>query len=71
MLHEPKSRERGYEGRLIVAGDDEIGAGDARLDWADGLVTRSQSQIDAAVASVLSATFVGAAPRSRTSEGDP
>ena len=30
----------GFEGRLIVMGDDKIAPGDCRLEWADGGMVR-------------------------------
>ena len=47
------ARESGFEGRTIVVGDDEIEPGDARLDWADGGVTRDRAAMDAAVSAVI------------------
>lgn len=39
----------GFSGRLVVLGDPDIPAGDARLEWADGGVVRSAAQIDAEI----------------------
>jgi flagellar assembly protein FliH len=47
------ARERGFEGRIVTLGDPEIPSGDVRLEWADGGVVRSQSQIEHAVAQAL------------------
>jgi flagellar assembly protein FliH len=47
------SRERGYEGRLVVMGDPEIPPGDGRIEWADGGVVREQARIEAAVDEAL------------------
>jgi flagellar assembly protein FliH len=45
--------ERGYEGRIIVLGDQDIGPGDARIEWADGGIVRERKDIEAAVTAVL------------------
>ena len=37
--------ERGFAGKLVVLGDPEIAAGDARLEWADGGVVRDRAEI--------------------------
>jgi flagellar assembly protein FliH len=47
------ARERGYEGRIIVLGDDEIPPGDARIEWADGGIVRSRKDIEAVLGAVL------------------
>lgn len=47
------SRERGYEGRLVVIGEPEIAPGDGRIEWADGGVVREQARIEAAVDQAL------------------
>ena len=51
------TRERGFEGRLVVLGDPEIAAGDAKLEWADGGVildrAATERRIAAAVAELL------------------
>jgi flagellar assembly protein FliH len=49
------ARERGYEGRIIVLGDDEIAPGDTRIEWADGGIVRERKDIDAALGAVLAA----------------
>ena len=52
--------QRGFEGRLIVLGDPDMHAGDFRLEWADGGVTRDAgaltSQIAASIARHVGAT---------------
>ncbi|MCJ2092388.1 flagellar assembly protein FliH [Methylobacterium sp. J-072] len=47
------ARERGYEGRLVVLGDPDMQAGDARIEWADGGIVRERARIEAAVADAL------------------
>lgn len=54
-LLKPMARERGFEGRIIVIGDDQIVPGDARLEWADGGVVRDAAAIDAEISAVLAA----------------
>lgn len=49
------ARERGYEGRVIVLGDDEIAPGDARIEWADGGIVRERKDIEAVLGAVLAA----------------
>ena len=41
--------EQGFEGRLIFLGEDGFASGDARIDWADGGLARSQHEIEAAI----------------------
>ena len=44
------SRERGFEGRLIVLGEPEIPPGDVRIEWADGGILRDRAAAEAALA---------------------
>ena len=47
------ARERGYEGRIIILGDEDIPPGDARIEWADGGIVRERKDIEAALSAVL------------------
>lgn len=47
--------ERGFAGRLVVLGDPDMPAGDARLEWADGGVVRERAAIAAAIDRALAA----------------
>ncbi|MFK7793657.1 MAG: hypothetical protein AB8B88_13425, partial [Devosiaceae bacterium] len=40
---------QGFEGRLVFLGEDDFAAGDARIDWADGGLARSQAEIEASI----------------------
>jgi flagellar assembly protein FliH len=42
-------RARGFEGRLVVLAESDIGAGDCRIEWADGGVNRDSARFDAAI----------------------
>ena len=44
-LTETHMAAAGYNGRLVVLGDPEIGPGDGRLEWADGGLVRDMSKI--------------------------
>jgi flagellar assembly protein FliH len=50
------ARERGYEGRLVVLGDPDMAAGDARIEWADGGIVRERARIEASVLNALGLT---------------
>jgi flagellar assembly protein FliH len=43
------ARAHGFEGRLVVLGDPGIGAGDCRIEWADGGVNRDTAAANAAI----------------------
>ncbi len=43
------ARAHGFEGRLVVLGEPGIGAGDCRIEWADGGVNRDAAAADAAI----------------------
>lgn len=40
---------QGFEGRLIFLGDEDMAAGDSRIEWADGGVARSQADLETAL----------------------
>ncbi len=44
---------RGFQGRLVVLAEPEIGAGDCRIEWADGGVTRDRAQTEATINEVV------------------
>jgi flagellar assembly protein FliH len=43
------AEERGFAGRLIVLGEPDMPAGDARLEWADGGLVRDMAALDDAI----------------------
>lgn len=45
--------ERGFEGRLVVLGEPDLGCHDVRLEWADGAVVRDGARIEAAALDAL------------------
>lgn len=49
------ARDNGFEGRIIVIGDDELGPGDVRLEWAEGGVARHQASFENAIGTALAA----------------
>jgi flagellar assembly protein FliH len=49
------AREQGFEGRIIVLGDEELAPGDVRLDWAEGGVTTSRDSFEQAIERALEA----------------
>jgi flagellar assembly protein FliH len=53
------ARARGFEGRLVVMSQDNLAAGDCRMEWADGGVARDEAAtlavIDDAVARYVAA----------------
>ena len=44
---------QGFEGRLIFMGEPDMVPGDARIEWADGGLSRSQSEIEAAIDALI------------------
>ena len=53
------ARERGYEGRIIVLGEDGLGPGDVRFEWADGGAVSDRQATDDAIAAALAAGRAG------------
>lgn len=48
---------RGFAGRLIVLGDPDVAEGDARLEWADGGVSRDAGAVARALDAVIASHF--------------
>jgi flagellar assembly protein FliH len=46
---EDLARVRGFEGRLVVLAEPDIGFGDCRIEWADGGLNRDRARIEAAI----------------------
>jgi flagellar assembly protein FliH len=47
------ARVRGFEGRLVVLAEPDIGFGDCRVEWADGGLNRDRARIEAAIAEAV------------------
>ncbi len=43
---DPLVAEKGFEGRLVFLGEPDIGAGDCRIEWADGGIVRDRKAIE-------------------------
>jgi flagellar assembly protein FliH len=56
----------GFAGRLVILAESEIDAGDCRLEWADGGVTRNRSKIEAAIDEAVK-RYIGARAGNATS----
>ena len=50
---------RGFEGRLVVLSDDTLTAGDCRIEWADGGVTRDRAATETTI-NVCVTRYLGA-----------
>jgi flagellar assembly protein FliH len=50
---------RGFEGRLMVLSDDALAAGDCRIEWADGGVTRDRAATETTI-NVCVTRYLGA-----------
>ncbi|HVG50115.1 MAG TPA: FliH/SctL family protein [Xanthobacteraceae bacterium] len=61
------AQAQGFEGRLIILGDEAIASGDCRLEWADGGVVRDSAATAALIEDAV-ARFV-AGPGNGNSEG--
>lgn len=57
----------GFNGRLVVLGDPEIGHGDARIEWVDGGLVRDRAQIETEIDTRIAAYL--AARRSTNTGG--
>ncbi len=44
---DPIVHEKGFEGRLVILGEPEIGRGDCHIEWADGGIRRDRKALEA------------------------
>ncbi|MDQ2079767.1 FliH/SctL family protein [Xanthobacteraceae bacterium Astr-EGSB] len=47
------ARSRGFEGRLVVMGENDLAVGDCRIEWADGGLVRERATIEAAISDAV------------------
>jgi len=59
------ARETGFEGRIVILGEDDIGRGDCRIEWADGGIIRDTARLDAEMGAAIERWFHGRAAESR------
>lgn len=56
---DPIIHEKGFDGRLVILGEPEIGRGDCHIEWADGGIKRDrkvlENEIDASIRTYLRA----------------
>lgn len=50
---EALTRERGFEGRLVVLAEPALGDGDCRIEWADGGLVRDRAAIELVIAEAV------------------
>lgn len=48
------TREAGFAGRIVVLGEPDIAAGDARIEWADGGLVIDRTALDRSISDVIS-----------------
>lgn len=69
---DPIIREKGFDGRLVILGEDNIGPGDCHIEWADGGIRRDrkelEKQIDTSIRAYLAARAAKAAPKAAADE---
>lgn len=47
------AREKGFEGRLVIMGEDNIKEGDCRIEWADGGIIRDSTRTHEEITSTI------------------
>lgn len=57
------SRERGFDGRLIVLGEPEIPSGDVRIEWADGGIVRERARAEQSLTACIDHALAAGAIR--------
>jgi flagellar assembly protein FliH len=50
-----EARKRGFDGRIVILGEDGIKRGDCRIEWADGGIVVDHDTLDAAVSAAIAA----------------
>ena len=67
------ARETGFEGRIVILGEDDIGRGDCRIEWADGGILRDKTALAAEIDATVRRWIDGreaTLARSRETEAD-
>ncbi|MEM9810967.1 MAG: FliH/SctL family protein [Pseudomonadota bacterium] len=64
------AEKQGFEGRLVFMADPEFAPGDARVEWADGGVSRRQSEIEASVDQLIE-NYLGPPPAEPSQQDVP
>ncbi|WP_407050095.1 flagellar assembly protein FliH [Methyloraptor flagellatus] len=65
------ARETGFEGRVVILGEEDLGPGDCRIEWADGGIVRDRAALDAEVEAAVARYFEGRAASLATIHDDP
>ncbi|SON57716.1 flagellar assembly protein H [Hartmannibacter diazotrophicus] len=63
------AHERGFEGRLVILGEDSIERGDCRIDWADGGIVLNRADCEEAVSRAIDLHIVGMEEEARLAAG--
>lgn len=66
---DPLVSEKGFEGRVVFLGEPDLGAGDCRIEWADGGIVRDRRAIEKQVDQAARRYFEGR--RSAARPGSP
>ncbi len=56
------AHEEGFEGRIVVAGEAQLGHADCRIEWRGGGAERSAEQIESAIAELIARRFTHSSP---------
>jgi flagellar assembly protein FliH len=59
----------GFEGRLLVIGENEIAPGDCRIEWADGGIVRERAATEAAIGEAV-ARYIAARGKATGNSGE-
>ncbi|MEJ2435599.1 MAG: FliH/SctL family protein [Pseudolabrys sp.] len=65
------AQTRGFEGRLMVLAEPELGAGDCRIEWADGGVKRDEAATLAVINEAVERYVAGRAADANEDSGRP
>lgn len=64
------ARETGFEGRIVILGEDEVRRGDCRIEWADGGILRDSGHLDAEIDAAIDRWFQARAAEDRRARDD-
>ncbi len=66
--------QAGFQGRLVILGEPDIGRGDCRIEWADGGIVRDRKETEKQIESSIRRYFTAGGPeeeRQRAAAGKP
>lgn len=63
------ARETGFEGRIVILGEDDVARGDCRIEWADGGILRDRAALAVEIEAIVERWTAARNPEAQTHAG--